>query len=131
MEGILRDCHSTVYGGHYGGEKTAASILQVGFFWPTLFKDAHHASTVVAGNTCGGNAAANGDVLLLVLVLQAPSLTNVGSNATLNCKFMHCKSVNDFGELLILSSENFVLRSENLVFLAFTLTPERIEMRIQ
>ncbi|KAL8104495.1 hypothetical protein AgCh_028640 [Apium graveolens] len=40
-EGILRDCHSTVYGGHYGGEKTAARILQAGFFWPTLFKDAH------------------------------------------------------------------------------------------
>ncbi|KAL8089245.1 hypothetical protein AgCh_038872 [Apium graveolens] len=40
-EGILRDCHSTVYGGHYGGEKTAARNLQAGFFWPTLFKDAH------------------------------------------------------------------------------------------
>ena len=40
-EGILRDCHSTVYGGHYGGEKTVARILQAGFFWPTLFKDAH------------------------------------------------------------------------------------------
>ena len=39
--GILRDCHSTAYGGHYGGEKTTARILQAGFFWPTLFKDAH------------------------------------------------------------------------------------------
>ncbi|KAL8100532.1 hypothetical protein AgCh_032694 [Apium graveolens] len=27
-EGILRDCHSTVYGGHYDGEKTAARILK-------------------------------------------------------------------------------------------------------
>ncbi|XP_074336430.1 uncharacterized protein LOC141673576 [Apium graveolens] len=40
-EGILRDCHSIVYGGHYGGEKTASRILQAGFFCPTLFKDAH------------------------------------------------------------------------------------------
>ncbi|XP_074361529.1 uncharacterized protein LOC141701791 [Apium graveolens] len=30
-----------MYGGHYGGEKTAACILQAGFFWNTLFKDAH------------------------------------------------------------------------------------------
>ncbi|KAL8095074.1 hypothetical protein AgCh_036511 [Apium graveolens] len=30
-----------VYGGHYDGEKTAARILQAGFFWPILFKDAH------------------------------------------------------------------------------------------
>ena len=40
-DGILRECHSTVYGGHYGGEKTTARILQAGFFWPTLFKDSH------------------------------------------------------------------------------------------
>ena len=36
------DCHSTAYGGHYGGEKATARILQAGFFWPTLFKDDHH-----------------------------------------------------------------------------------------
>ncbi|KAL8125012.1 hypothetical protein AgCh_012617 [Apium graveolens] len=30
--GILRDCHSTAYGGHYGGKNTAAYILQVGPF---------------------------------------------------------------------------------------------------
>ncbi|XP_074336832.1 uncharacterized protein LOC141674003 [Apium graveolens] len=29
------------YGGHYGGEKTAARIFQEGFFLPTLFNDAH------------------------------------------------------------------------------------------
>ncbi|XP_074342660.1 uncharacterized protein LOC141680293 [Apium graveolens] len=40
-EGILRDCHCIVYGGHYSGEKTAVCILQEGFFGPTLFKDAH------------------------------------------------------------------------------------------
>ncbi|XP_074361203.1 agamous-like MADS-box protein AGL61 [Apium graveolens] len=26
--GILRDCHLTAYGGHYGGEKAAARVLQ-------------------------------------------------------------------------------------------------------
>ncbi|KAK9029833.1 hypothetical protein V6N11_031278 [Hibiscus sabdariffa] len=28
-------------GGHFGGNRTAAKILQSGFYWPTLFKDAH------------------------------------------------------------------------------------------
>nr|XP_025702609.1 uncharacterized protein K02A2.6-like [Arachis hypogaea] len=27
-------------GGYFGGERTAAKVLQCGFFWPTLFKDA-------------------------------------------------------------------------------------------
>ncbi|XP_022150300.1 uncharacterized protein K02A2.6-like [Momordica charantia] len=29
------------YGGHFAGQKTAAKVLQSGFFWPTLFRDAH------------------------------------------------------------------------------------------
>lgn len=40
---ILRHCHSSDYGGHFGGDKTAAKVLQCGFYWPSLFnKDAHH-----------------------------------------------------------------------------------------
>ena len=39
--GILQHCHSSPYGGHYGGFRTAAKVLQSGFFWPSLFKDAH------------------------------------------------------------------------------------------
>ncbi|CAJ2642327.1 unnamed protein product [Trifolium pratense] len=36
---IMWHCHSSAYGGHHGGERTAAKILQCGFWWPTLFKD--------------------------------------------------------------------------------------------
>ncbi|MCI18121.1 hypothetical protein A2U01_0039273, partial [Trifolium medium] len=32
-------CHSSPYGGHHSGPRTAAKVLQSGFFWPTLFKD--------------------------------------------------------------------------------------------
>ncbi|KAL4385313.1 hypothetical protein GQ457_15G017800 [Hibiscus cannabinus] len=28
-------------GGHFGGARTAAKVLQSGFYWPTLFKDAY------------------------------------------------------------------------------------------
>ncbi|XP_022869587.1 uncharacterized protein LOC111388987 [Olea europaea var. sylvestris] len=36
---ILEHCHSSAYAGHFGASKTAAKILQSGFYWPTLFKD--------------------------------------------------------------------------------------------
>jgi len=38
---ILWHCHNSPCGGHYGADKTVAKVLQSGFFWPTLFKDAH------------------------------------------------------------------------------------------
>ncbi|KAK9001406.1 hypothetical protein V6N11_083191 [Hibiscus sabdariffa] len=38
---IMYHCHAASYGGHFGGNRTAAKILQSGFYWPTLFKDAH------------------------------------------------------------------------------------------
>ncbi|XP_057755999.1 uncharacterized protein LOC130975192 [Arachis stenosperma] len=37
---VLWNFHSLSYGGHFGGDRTAAKVLQSGFFWPTLFKDA-------------------------------------------------------------------------------------------
>ena len=39
MENILSHCHSLEVGGHFGGAKTAAKILQSGFYWPSIFKD--------------------------------------------------------------------------------------------
>ena len=38
---IMRHCHNSANGGHHSGERTAAKILQSGFWWPTLFKDYH------------------------------------------------------------------------------------------
>jgi len=32
-------CHDSPYGGHHAGHRTAAKVLQSGFYWPTLFKD--------------------------------------------------------------------------------------------
>lgn len=37
---MLHHCHSSNYGGHFGGQRTATKVLQSGFYWPTLFKDA-------------------------------------------------------------------------------------------
>ena len=41
MKSILNHCHTLPCGGHFGGQRTAAKVLQSGFYWPTLFKDAH------------------------------------------------------------------------------------------
>ena len=38
---ILNFCHTLACGGHFSGRKTAAKVLQSGFYWPTLFKDAY------------------------------------------------------------------------------------------
>jgi len=36
---IMWHCHSSAYGGHHSGERTAAKLLQSDFWWQTLFKD--------------------------------------------------------------------------------------------
>ncbi|CAN6557612.1 unnamed protein product [Malus baccata var. baccata] len=41
QESILKFAHHYACGGHFGPRKTAAKILQSGFFWPSLFKDAY------------------------------------------------------------------------------------------
>ncbi|PIN25886.1 DNA-directed DNA polymerase [Handroanthus impetiginosus] len=41
MNDILEQCHASPNGGHFHGDRTAAKILQSGFFWPNLFKDAY------------------------------------------------------------------------------------------
>ena len=38
---ILAMCHSSTCRGHFAARKTADKILQSGFYWPTIFKDAH------------------------------------------------------------------------------------------
>ncbi|XP_070022513.1 uncharacterized protein [Nicotiana sylvestris] len=37
---ILEACHSSPYCGHHSGVRTASKVLRVGFYWPTLYKDA-------------------------------------------------------------------------------------------
>ncbi|XP_070029787.1 uncharacterized protein [Nicotiana sylvestris] len=49
MNAILHDCHSSLYGGHHGGDKTVQKVLQSGFYWPKLFKDAHVFVKIVTG----------------------------------------------------------------------------------
>ncbi|GJX56725.1 reverse transcriptase domain-containing protein [Tanacetum coccineum] len=38
---VLKACHSGPTGGHYGANYTARKIFDSGFYWPTIYKDAH------------------------------------------------------------------------------------------
>ncbi|WKA10552.1 hypothetical protein VitviT2T_028117 [Vitis vinifera] len=40
-QGILNHCHENACGGHFASQKTVMKVLQSGFCWPLLFKDAH------------------------------------------------------------------------------------------
>lgn len=50
MINILYHCHSSSYDGHASFSKIAAKVLQSGFYWPSLFKDAR--SYVLAYDQC-------------------------------------------------------------------------------
>ncbi|GKA66718.1 reverse transcriptase domain-containing protein [Tanacetum coccineum] len=38
---ILTACHSGPIGGHYGANYTAKKVFDSGFYWPTIYRDAH------------------------------------------------------------------------------------------
>ncbi|GKE05807.1 reverse transcriptase domain-containing protein [Tanacetum coccineum] len=38
---ILDQCHHGPTGGHYGPTTTAKKVLDLGFYWPTIIKEAH------------------------------------------------------------------------------------------
>eukprot|EP00253_Pinus_taeda_P028383 PITA_28383 len=40
-ENVLQELHDRPTGGHYAGDATAHKIVPAGYYWPTLFKDAH------------------------------------------------------------------------------------------
>ena len=40
IDSVLQFCHSSALGGHLGIQRTARKVLDCGFYWPTIFKDA-------------------------------------------------------------------------------------------
>ncbi|XP_073153826.1 uncharacterized protein [Henckelia pumila] len=47
---ILSHCHTGPTGGHFDAGRTAAKVLQSGFYWPSMFKDAY--TYVLACDAC-------------------------------------------------------------------------------
>ncbi|KAM1185235.1 hypothetical protein ACFX2G_014863 [Malus domestica] len=40
IQSILNFCYTYACGGHFGTQRTARKVLECGFYWPTIFKDA-------------------------------------------------------------------------------------------
>jgi hypothetical protein len=40
-EKVLLELHAGEAGGHFGGDTTVHKVLRAGYYWPTLFRDAH------------------------------------------------------------------------------------------
>nr|GEW92138.1 reverse transcriptase domain-containing protein [Tanacetum cinerariifolium] len=38
---ILKACHEGPFGGHHGANLTAKKVFDTGFFWPSIYRDAH------------------------------------------------------------------------------------------
>ncbi|GJR83304.1 reverse transcriptase domain-containing protein [Tanacetum coccineum] len=47
---IIKACHSGPIGGHYGANYTAKKVFDSGFYWPTIYRDAH--DLVTRCDTC-------------------------------------------------------------------------------
>ncbi|GJZ82148.1 reverse transcriptase domain-containing protein [Tanacetum coccineum] len=47
---ILKACHKGPTGGHHSANLTARKVFDVGFFWPTIYRDAH--SMIKSCDTC-------------------------------------------------------------------------------
>ncbi|GJZ67253.1 reverse transcriptase domain-containing protein [Tanacetum coccineum] len=45
---ILMACHNRPTGGHHGANYTAKKVFDAGFFWPTIYRDAHDLVTWIA-----------------------------------------------------------------------------------
>ncbi len=41
VQSVLSFCHSHACGGHFGPNKTARKVLDTGFYWPHIFRDAY------------------------------------------------------------------------------------------
>ena len=57
---VIAELHDGLAGGHFFGDTIAHKILRAGYYWPTLFKDAHaHVRKCDICQRCGGRQQAH------------------------------------------------------------------------
>ncbi|KAM6556158.1 hypothetical protein CsatB_003177 [Cannabis sativa] len=68
VQNILEHCHSSPYGGHFGGQRTAAKVFQLGYCWPSIFKDAYEFARRCDRCQRVGNISARNEMPLQVIL---------------------------------------------------------------
>ncbi|XP_075103637.1 uncharacterized protein LOC142178211 [Nicotiana tabacum] len=91
MASVLSHCHDGAAGGHYGRNSKTENVMEAGFFWPTLYKDA--SAYVAACDKC--QRAGN--------ISKRDEMTN---DARVVCAFLRKNIFTDFGTPRVIISDN-------------------------
>ncbi|GJX42374.1 reverse transcriptase domain-containing protein [Tanacetum coccineum] len=59
---ILDECHHGSTGGHYGPSTTAKKVFDAGFYWPTIFKEAHTLVQKCDAYQCSGSLSRRDEI---------------------------------------------------------------------
>ncbi|GJR15838.1 reverse transcriptase domain-containing protein [Tanacetum coccineum] len=118
---ILTACHSGPTGGHYGANYTAKKVFDSGFYWPTIYRDAHdlvtRCDTLWGIDFMGPFPSSRGNKYILVAVdylskwVEAKALPT--NDARVVCKFLKSLFAR-FGAPRAIISENLASWSDKL-----------------
>ncbi|KAA3473946.1 Retrovirus-related Pol polyprotein from transposon 412 family [Gossypium australe] len=104
IQSILQHCHLAPYRGHFRGMRTIIKVLQSGFYWPSMFKDAYEFYrnvTVVKGR---GNLSRRHE-MPLQNILEIEFVALPSNDAKSVIKFLHKNIFTRFGTHCALISD--------------------------
>nr|GEZ70738.1 reverse transcriptase domain-containing protein [Tanacetum cinerariifolium] len=71
---ILKACHEGPTGGHHGANFMAKKVFDAGFFWPTIYRDAHDLVKSCDICQCQGKISQRDEMLQIVIQVEAKAL---------------------------------------------------------
>nr|GFA59126.1 retrovirus-related Pol polyprotein [Tanacetum cinerariifolium] len=112
---ILEACHNGPTGGHHGANLTAKKVFDVGFFWPTIYKDAHEFGSPRAIISDRGTHFCNDQFAKVMLKYEVIHRLSTAYH------LQTCGQVEDCSDCEVSCALSFVLHSQELHILSFIL----------